>query len=80
MRLGLNQALMPRHFPTRADWPLAFTVIVYLNGCIRSRLFAGGYSGGVPPVPIPNTEVKPTSADDTAWETVWESRSSPDLQ
>ena len=39
----------------------------------------GGYSVGVTPVPIPNTEVKPYCADDTAWETVWESRSPPKL-
>ena len=26
----------------------------------------GGYCGGVPPLPIPNREVKPTSADSTA--------------
>jgi len=26
----------------------------------------GDYSGGVPPLPIPNREVKPTSADGTA--------------
>ena len=37
----------------------------------------GGHSGGVTPDPIPNSEVKPSSADGTAWETVWESRSSP---
>ena len=30
---------------------------------------SGGYSGGAPPVPIPNTEVKPYSADGTARET-----------
>ena len=41
--------------------------------------FSGDSSGGATPVPIPNTEVKPSSADDTAWVTVWESRSSPDL-
>ena len=29
------------------------------------------------PVPIPNTMVKPYSADDTAWETVWESKLTP---
>ena len=40
--------------------------------------FSGGYIGGVTPVPIPNTEVKPTRADGTARETVWESRSLPD--
>ena len=36
---------------------------------------SGDNSEGVPPVPIPNTEVKPLSADGTAaW---WESRSLP---
>ena len=39
----------------------------------------GGYSVGVTPVPIPNTEVKSYCADDTALETVWESRSLPKL-
>ena len=29
------------------------------------------------PVPIPNTEVKLLSADDTWWETAWESRTLP---
>ena len=38
----------------------------------------GGDSGGVTPVPIPNTEVKPSSADGTWAETPWESRSPPD--
>src|SRR5437660_9032810 len=40
---------------------------------------SGGHSGGVTPVPIPNTEVKPTSADGTWGETPWESRSPPDF-
>ena len=39
----------------------------------------GGYSVGVTPVLIPNTEVKSYSADDTALETMWESRSPPKL-
>ena len=39
--------------------------------------FAGGHRIRVPPVPIPNTEVKPDTADGTVWETVWESRSLP---
>ena len=38
---------------------------------------SGGHSCGVTPVPIPNTEVKPDTADGTAWETAWESRSLP---
>src|SRR4051812_36005407 len=41
--------------------------------------FAGGHRIRVPPVPIPNTEVKPDTADGTIWETVWESRSLPAL-
>ena len=41
--------------------------------------FSGDFVGRVTPVPIPNTEVKPTRADDTAWEAAWESRKSPDL-
>src|SRR5437879_3881402 len=39
----------------------------------------GGHSGGETPGPIPNPEVKPSSADGTALETGWESRSPPRL-
>ena len=42
------------------------------------RIF-GGYVGGVIPDPIPNSEVKPSRADGTAWATVWESRTPPEL-
>ena len=41
--------------------------------------FAGGHRIRVTPVPIPNTEVKPDTADGTARESVWESRSLPAL-
>ena len=34
----------------------------------------GDLTAGDPPVPIPNTEVKPRWADCTARESVWESR------
>ena len=44
-------------------------------GC--STEIPGGISGGATPVPIPNTEVKPSSADGTARETLWESRAPP---
>src|SRR6267378_459090 len=37
----------------------------------------GPSSGGVTPVPIPNTEVKPTSAEDTRDVGPWENRSGP---
>ena len=39
--------------------------------------FPGDYGGGVTPVPIPNTVVKPSCADGTAGVTLWESRSLP---
>ena len=39
--------------------------------------FSGGNTGGVTPVPISNTAVKPSKADGTAWETAWESRTPP---
>ena len=44
---------------------------------IVSDKFPGGHTAGVTPVPIPNTEVKPRWADDTARVTVWERRSPP---
>ena len=31
-----------------------------------NNLYSGGYCGGVPPLPIPNREVKPACADGTA--------------
>ena len=40
---------------------------------------SGGHSGGDTPVPIPNTEVKPTCADGTWGVVPWESRSPPDF-
>ena len=38
----------------------------------------GGHGGGETPGPIPNPEVKPSSADGTARVTGWESRTPPD--
>ena len=32
-----------------------------------SKYISGGYSVGVPPLPIPNREVKPVRADGTAY-------------
>ena len=49
------------------------------DGEPQAAKFAGGHRIRVTPVPIPNTEVKPDTADGTVWETVWESRSLPAL-
>ena len=43
-----------------------------------SSTLSGDCVGGATPVPIPNTEVKPSGADGTARVTAWESRSSPE--
>ena len=45
-------------------WPVPFTIV-------------GVFNGEGPPVPIPNTEVKLTSADNTCLETDREDRSMP---
>ncbi len=56
---------------------LAFAVNIEMKSLIYIKKFAGDYSGRETPVPIPNTEVKPASADGTAGLPPWESRSSP---
>ena len=39
---------------------------VSIRGTCEKEETSGGYCGGVPPLPIPNREVKPTYADGTA--------------
>jgi hypothetical protein len=48
--------------------------------CRFADKFPGGHRGRVTPVPIPNTEVKPATADGTACAGVWESRSLPGIE
>ena len=48
---------------------------LFRNKFIKLNI-SSGYSREDPPVPIPNTEVKLSSADYTWWETAWESRTS----
>ena len=45
--------------------------------CVKQTTILGDYCGGAPPLPIPNREVKPASADGTA--EMWESRSLPNF-
>src|SRR4051795_6828203 len=44
---------------------------------VREPAQFGGHSAGVTPLPIPNREVKPCSADGTWGASPWESRSPP---
>ena len=51
------------------DFTFSFLIIHYsCFACVQIRHtpLSGGYCGGVPPLPIPNREVKPTCADGTA--------------
>ena len=64
--------------PSITNCPNTFFGKVHSFNCIFSSLscfacvqirhppLSGGYCGGVPPLPIPNREVKPTCADGTA--------------
>src|SRR5580765_6665499 len=64
---------------SREAWPVFFLkrFICVPASRVDCRLHWGGYGGGETPLPIPNREVKPSSADGTAGETRWESRSPP---
>ena len=48
------------------------------QGAEDNDTISGGNGEGVPPVPIPNTEVKPFSAESTWLDTAREDRSLPD--
>src|SRR5271154_2071298 len=58
---------------------LAGLVFQPLTSSLQLPDFPGGLTARVTPVPIPNTEVKPCRADDTALETARERRSPPGL-
>ena len=59
-----------------AFWSVLFEerilVVIYvqcallLSQCVLHKGYSGDYSTGVPPLPIPNREVKPVHADGTA--------------
>lgn len=50
---------------------------IFANVYLIMNILPGDYSIGVIPVPIPNTEVKPYSADGTVGASPWESKSLP---
>ena len=56
-----------------------FSNLFHLCYSKNGNRISGGNAGGATPVPIPNTEVKPTRADDTWIARSWESRTLPDL-
>ena len=64
--------------PWKEEGKTQIFVVCSCQGSEERDTISGDNSEGVPPVPIPNTEVKPFSVDGTWLETARESRSSPD--
>ena len=58
---GLFHPILPHYSKAECGTPL--TLRIFLSRTFRSR--GGDYTGVVPPVPIPNTEVKYSKADDS---------------
>ena len=57
---------------------LALISLFSFQGAMKRTQFkVGVFNGEGPPVPIPNTEVKLTSAENTCLATDWEDRSMP---
>ena len=78
--MRLNQVLyLPRRMsgaPIRRQESRCPSALFLLSLSLKT---SGDHSGGVTPDPIPNSAVKPSSADGTTRAIVWESRSLPEL-
>ncbi len=69
---------MWRHIkPADTNRSRAFPIALSLNFSVFFFIEAGVYGKEVPPVPIPNTEVKLFRVDDTWLATTWETISMP---
>ena len=51
---------------TCTNSPRSFRPVFDTSRYLSQDIYCGGYSGGEPPLPIPNREVKPAIADGTA--------------
>ena len=77
LSLLIGRALVFRDHGRKKE-KLKSSVMCSCQGSEERDTISGDNSEGVPPVPIPNTEVKPFSVDGTWLETARESRSLPD--
>jgi hypothetical protein len=64
-------------WPANLDAPASIRLTTFLTERLFELAFSGDSSEGETPVPIPNTAVKPLSADGTAATRPWESGSLP---
>ena len=72
-----NVVEVKRHFTVFDERIPRKTVVQFSGTDVKEQRIVGLTNGEGPPVPIPNTEVKLTSADNTSRETVREDRSRP---
>jgi hypothetical protein len=76
--------VLPKHYTSHASVVVVNAISYQLSAVADSRRpiadssqFAGDERDRATPVPIPNTVVKPVSADGTALDRGWESRPPP---
>ena len=66
--------------PTKTEERSRGILLLSIVGLSSNLKLLVAMRSGATPVPIPNTMVKPRTADGTALETVWESRWPPNLK
>ena len=77
--LDLRKLLLKRRIDTQIEVNFSLCSFQGVSRKVDNLIEnSGGNGERVPPVPIPNTEVKPLSADGTWLETARESRTPPD--
>ena len=72
-----NVVEVKRHFTVFDERIPRETVVQFSGIDVKKQLIVGLTNAEGPPVPIPNTEVKLSSVDNTSRETVREDRSRP---
>ena len=72
-----NVVEVERHFTVFDERIPRKTVVQFSGIDVKKQLIVGLTNAEGPPVPIPNTEVKLSSVDNTSRETVREDRSRP---
>ena len=72
-----NVVKVKRHFTVFDERIPRKTVVQFSGIDVKKQLIVGLTNAEGPPVPIPNTEVKLSSVDNTSRETVREDRSRP---
>ena len=79
MLVRLDHKIYCKYSGTFRLRPVNIQLFIEFAGALVPAPILGDRSEGDPPVPIPNTEVKPLSPDGTARASVWERRKLPGI-